>query len=202
MGFGALRVLNDDEVSPGMGFGMHGHSNMEIISIPLEGALEHRDSMGHTTVIEQGDVQVMSAGSGIQHSERNKNRDKKVSFLQIWVCPNKADVEPRYDQISLREADLAGQFYQILSPHSDDTGVWIHQNAWFHLGNFEKGCTSSYRFKDTSNGLYIFVIEGNLSANEVKLGRRDGLGIWDSDTVDFSFTEASRILLMEVPMTP
>ncbi|SHJ47495.1 pirin family protein [Pseudozobellia thermophila] len=200
MGFGVLRVLNDDEVSAGMGFATHGHSNMEIISIPLEGDLEHKDSMGNTTVIKQGDVQVMSAGSGIQHSEKNKNSDKKVKFLQIWVLPNKANAEPRYDQISLKEADLANRFHQIVSPHSDDSGVWIHQNAWFHLGNFEKGRTGSYRFKDASNGLYVFVLEGELTVDEVNLGRRDGLGVWDTDTVDFTFKEASKVLLMEVPM--
>ena len=134
MNFGMLRVLNDDEVSGGMGFGQHPHKNMEIISIPLEGDLEHRDSMGNVTVIRKEDVQVMSAGTGVQHSEYNKNKDKPVKFLQIWVIPDKQNVEPRYDQISLNPEDRHNKLQQILSPNPDDTGVWIHQNAWFHLG--------------------------------------------------------------------
>ncbi|MEO8820744.1 MAG: pirin family protein [Ginsengibacter sp.] len=127
--FGALRVLNDDTVSSGMGFGKHPHDNMEIISIPLQGDLEHKDSMGNTTVIKQGDIQVMSAGTGIQHSEYNKNKDVPVKFLQIWISPNKKNVTPRYDQVSLNENDRHNKLQQILSPNQDDDGVWIYQNA-------------------------------------------------------------------------
>src|SRR6188508_2139805 len=125
--FGTLRVLNDDTVAPGMGFGTHPHDNMEIISIPLEGDLEHKDSMGNTTVIRNGDIQVMSAGSGIQHSEYNKNKDQSVKFLQIWVFPNKKNVTPRYDQITLNINDRHNKLQQIISPNVDDAGVWIHQ---------------------------------------------------------------------------
>ncbi|PKA99198.1 hypothetical protein B0O79_2899 [Flavobacteriaceae bacterium MAR_2009_75] len=200
MNFGVLRVLNDDEVAEGMGFGTHGHSNMEIISIPLEGDLEHKDSMGNTTVIKQGDIQVMSAGSGIQHSEKNKNSDQKVKFLQIWMLPNEVNVTPRYGQISLQKSDLTNQFFQILSPNADDTGVWIHQDAWFHLGHFDKGQLTTYSLKNGSNGLYIFVLEGETAVGGTRLGRRDGLGVWETDKIEFTFLENSKVLLMEVPM--
>jgi len=146
MNFGVLRVLNDDTVAGGMGFGTHPHDNMEIISIPLSGDLEHKDSMNNVTVIKNGDIQVMSAGTGIQHSEYNKNKDSEVKFLQIWVFPNKKNVTPRYDQITLNIADRKNKLQQILSPNSDDDGVWIHQNAWFHLANFDKGTTTNYDF--------------------------------------------------------
>src|SRR5210317_195033 len=136
MHFGVLRVLNDDVVAPGKGFGTHPHDNMEIVSIPLEGDLEHKDSMGNSATIKQGDVQVMSAGTGVFHSEFNKNEDSEVKFLQIWIFPREKNVEPRYDQVSLRDIEKKNQFYQVLSPNKDDKGVWIHQDAWFNLGNF------------------------------------------------------------------
>ena len=147
MNFGALRVLNDDSVAAGMGFGTHPHDNMEIISIPLEGDLEHKDSMGNISVIKHGDIQVMSAGTGIFHSEYNKNKDRLVKFLQIWVFPDKKNVTPRYDQITLDLADRHNKLQQILSPDAEDTGVWIHQKAWFHLGKFEKGISTEYKIK-------------------------------------------------------
>jgi len=200
MHFGVLRVLNDDQVAPGRGFGTHPHDNMEIISIPLEGDLEHKDSMGNTTTIKEGDVQVMSAGTGIQHSEYNKNADQEVKFLQIWVFPNKRNVEPRYDQISLREIEKKNKFYQVLSPNPDDEGVWVHQDAWFHLGNFEAGATDSYQIKKEGNGVYAFILEGEVEIDGQKLEKRDGFGIWDADAFDFKATSDSRVLLMEVPM--
>jgi len=138
MHFGVLRVLNDDQVQAGRGFGTHPHDNMEIISIPLEGDLEHKDSMGNIAVIKEGDVQVLSAGTGITHSEYNKNKDKNVKFLQIWVFPNKKNVIPRYDQISIRDIEKENEFYQVLSPNKNDQGVWVNQDAWFHLGKFSK----------------------------------------------------------------
>lgn len=199
--FGVLRVLNDDEVSAGMGFGMHGHSNMEIISIPLEGDLAHQDSMGNKAVIKSGDIQVMSAGTGVQHSEKNKNADSKVKFLQIWVIPNKVNVEPRYDQITLKAADMHNRFHQILSPNADDAGVWIHQNAWFHLGDFDTDRALTHRLKDMSNGLYVFVLEGKCTIGDIALGRRDGLGIEHTENVDFEIQPQTRLLLMEVPMS-
>ncbi len=201
MGFGVLRVLNDDEVSGGMGFSKHGHSNMEIISIPLEGDLEHKDSIGNTTVIKQGDVQAMSAGTGVQHSEKNNNRDRPVKFLQIWVVPNKVNVEPKYDQITLDPLQLKNNFRQIVSPYPDDEGVWIHQKAWFHLGEFEAGHEIEYSLKDPSNGVYIFILEGKTKINDQPLERRDGLGVQEAETLNFSVVEnGTKILLMEVPM--
>jgi len=200
MHFGVLRGLNDDQVSPGRGFGTHPHDNMEIISIPLEGDLEHKDSMGNTTTIKEGDVQVMSAGTGIQHSEYNKNTDQEVKFLQIWVFPNKRNVEPRYDQISIREIEKENAFYQVLSPNPDDEGVWVHQDAWFHLGNFQAGATDTYHIKKEGNGVYAFVLDGEVEIDGQKLEKRDGLGIWDTASFDFKSTSNSRVLLMEVPM--
>ena len=199
--FGALRVLNDDTVAPGMGFGKHPHDNMEIISIPLEGDLEHQDSMGNTTVIKEGDIQVMSAGTGVFHSEYNKNKDKEVKFLQIWVFPDKKNVEPRYDQITLDQKNLQGNLQQILSPNQDDEGVWIHQNAWFHMGTFEKGDTFSYPLKNEENGVYVFVLEGDITVEGEQLNQRDGYGIWDTDQVEFQSNSTSKLLLIEVPMS-
>ncbi|SDQ29714.1 pirin family protein [Flagellimonas zhangzhouensis] len=200
MHFGVLRVLNDDQVAPGQGFGTHPHDNMEIISIPLEGDLEHKDSMGNTTVIKEGDVQVMSAGTGIYHSEYNKNSDKEVKFLQIWVFPKERNVEPRYDQISIREIEKANTFYQVLSPNADDDGVWVHQDAWFHLGKFDAEATDTYTLKKEGNGVYAFILDGEVEINGQKLEKRDGFGLWETDSFDFKSLTNSRVLLMEVPM--
>jgi len=200
MHFGVLRVLNDDTVQGGMGFGTHPHDNMEIISIPLEGDLEHKDSMGNVAVIRNGDVQVMSAGTGIQHSEKNKNGHQQVKFLQIWVFPNKRNVEPRYDQITLDPAERKNKLQQILSPNPDDAGVWIHQNAWFHLGEFEAGKTTEYQIKASGNGVYAFVLSGDVTINGQSLNSRDGLGIWDTQKISIESNSHSELLLMEVPM--
>ena len=156
MHFGVLRVLNDDYVAEGKGFGTHPHDNMEIISIPLSGDLEHRDSMGNIAVIKNGDVQVMSAGTGITHSEFNKNHDKAVKFLQIWVFPNKRNVTPRYDQLTLKKEERRNKLQQIVSPSPNDAGVWIHQNAWFYLSNLTLGKSLSHRVHTAKNGCYIF----------------------------------------------
>lgn len=201
MHFGALRVLNDDTVSGGMGFGTHPHDNMEIISIPLIGDLEHKDSMGNTTVIRNGDVQVMSAGTGIYHSEYNKNKNETVKFLQIWVIPNRKNVQPRYDQITLNPADRKNRLQQILSPIPDDEGVWIYQNSWFHLGTIDATKSLDYSLKMKGNGVYAFVIKGKFMIDGTELEHRDGLGIWDTDSFHITSLENdSEILLMEVPM--
>jgi len=200
MSFGSLRVLNDDTVEAGMGFGTHPHDNMEIISIPLEGDLEHKDSMGNVAVIRHGDIQVMSAGTGIFHSEYNKNKDRSVKFLQIWVYPNKNNVTPRYDQITLNVADRHNKLQQIVSPNADDSGVWIHQNAWFHLGNFDKGVNAEYKIKRSGNGVYAFILKGDVSINEQQLNTRDGFGIWDIESISIVADSDAEILLMEVPM--
>ncbi|NOT36564.1 MAG: pirin family protein [Saprospiraceae bacterium] len=201
MHFGVLRVLNDDIVAPGMGFGTHPHDNMEIISIPLEGDLEHKDSMGNVAVIKQGDVQVMSAGTGITHSEYNKNKNKEVKFLQIWLFPNKKNVTPRYDQISIRDIEIENKFYQVLSPNKDDHGVWINQDAWFHLGKFKKGISDEYKIKKAGNGVYVFILEGEVEINNEKLSKRDGMGVWDTDSIKVKASENARVLLMEIPMS-
>ncbi|MDG1570870.1 pirin family protein [Robiginitalea sp. M366] len=200
MQFGALRVLNDDRVAPGMGFGTHPHRNMEIISIPLEGDLEHQDNMGNTTVIREGDIQVMSAGTGVTHSEYNKNKDREVAFLQIWVIPHTANVEPRYGQISLEPGQTRGQWHPVIGPHGGFDGLWIYQDAWFHLGEFKAGTTSEYTLKNPKNGLYVFVITGNVSAGGQTLDQRDALGVWDTGSVSFEFLKDSRVLLLEVPL--
>ncbi|RKS95501.1 hypothetical protein BC952_1189 [Flavobacterium limicola] len=201
MNFGVLRVLNDDRVSQGMGFGKHPHDNMEIISIPLEGDLEHQDSMGNTTVIKEGDIQAMSAGTGIFHSEYNKNKDQLVKFLQIWIYPNKKNVTPRYDQITLDLNDRHNKLQQILSPNPEDEGVWIHQDAWFHIGKFDKDFSTSYELKKPGNGIYAFVLKGDFTIGNIALNERDGLGIWDTNTIKITANSANaEILLMEVPM--
>ena len=200
MNFGVLRVLNDDAVSAGKGFGTHPHDNMEIISIPLHGDLEHKDSMGNVQVIRENDVQVMSAGTGITHSEYNRNLDKDVRFLQIWVFPNKRNVTPRYDQLSFPKEARHNQLQQILSPNADDAGVWIHQDAWFHLGSFDKGFESTYTLKKPGNGVYVFVLEGSIKTNGTQLQRRDGMGVWDTEKISFEASEKAEILVMEVPM--
>jgi len=199
--FGALRVLNDDYVAAGKGFGTHPHDNMEIISIPLEGDLEHKDSMGNVSVINHGDVQVMSAGTGITHSEYNKNKDKPVKFLQIWVFPNKDKVQPRYDQITLDSDRRHNKFQQIVSPGADDEGVWIHQDAWFHLGKFDKDFSIDYTLKKSGNGVYAFIIKGDVTIDETSLNERDGFGIWNTDKISIrSDSPDAEVLLMEVPM--
>jgi len=198
--FGKLRVLNDDTVAPGKGFGTHPHENMEIISIPLEGDLEHKDSIGNTSVIKEGDIQVMSAGTGVYHSEYNKNENKEVKFLQIWVFPNKKNVEPRYDQIAIGDLLKPNVFTQVLSPNKDDQGVWIHQNAWFHIGKFNKEVSREYKFNGKENGAYIFMLEGKASINGQELSERDGFGIWETDLLDIKAKADSKILLMEIPM--
>ena len=202
MHFGVLRVLNDDTVSAGMGFGTHPHDNMEIISIPLEGDLEHKDSMGTVSVIKHGDIQVMSAGSGITHSEYNKNKDNEVKFLQIWVFPNKKNVTPRYDQMTLNLKDRENKFQQIVSPNADDEGVWIHQDAWFNLGKFDKNKTVEYSIKRKTNGVYAFILNGEATINGTAVSKRDGFGIWDTDKLTIiSTSDNTEILLMDVPMS-
>lgn len=202
MNFGVLRVLNDDIVDPGMGFGMHPHDNMEIISIPLEGDLEHKDSMENIGVIKQGDIQVMSAGTGVYHSEYNKNKDKKVKFLQIWLFPNKRNVAPRYAQLTLNPENQKNTLQQIISPNPDDAGLWIHQNAWFHLGELDQNISLTYELKDANNGVYAFIINGKAEVQNQILDTRDGIGIWDTTQIKITSTEAkTKILLMEVPMS-
>jgi quercetin 2,3-dioxygenase len=199
--FGVLRVLNDDTVAPGMGFGKHPHDNMEIISIPLEGDLEHSDSMGNTTVIRQGDVQAMSAGTGVVHSEKNSNSDRPVKFLQIWVFPNKRNVPPRYDQKTFGEEEKKNRLLTVVSPlGSADGGVEIQQDAWFSLAKLDNAMTLQYTVKKEGNGVYAFLLEGDVTINDVVLNRRDGLGISDETTLSITANSAAELLLIDVPM--
>ncbi len=201
--FGALRVINDDIIAGGEGFGTHPHDNMEIITIPLYGDLEHKDSMGHTEVIKAGEVQVMSAGSGITHSEYNANEYKPVSLFQIWVFPSHKNVEPRYDQREFDFIDNKNQFIQIVGPKSDpsNTALWIHQDAWFNIGTFDKDANTSYQVKKKGNGVFAMVVEGEFSVEGQKLYHRDALGVWDTDSINITAeSDNARILLMDVPM--
>jgi redox-sensitive bicupin YhaK (pirin superfamily) len=199
--FGVLRVLNDDIVAGGMGFGTHPHDNMEIITIPLSGDLEHQDSMGNSSVIKQGDVQVMSAGTGIHHSEKNHNKDKEVKLLQIWVFPNKQNVTPRYGQISLNPADRKNKWQQIISPNENDAGLWVHQNAWFYLTSLDAGKEVEHNLNINDNGIYIFVIEGTVSVNTHLLEKRDGIGITGAKKISVKASTNAEVLLMELPMS-
>ena len=198
--FGALRVLNDDIIAPGMGFGTHPHDNMEIITIPLDGALEHKDSLDNIGVIETDEIQVMSAGSGVYHSEYNKNKDQSVSLLQIWVFPNKKNVTPRYDQKNIKDLKKVNSFYPIVTPSQNGPGMWIHQDAWFHLGEFDKETRINYDINKKGNGVYAFLIEGSVQIDGDSLEKRDALGIWDTEKFELLANKNSRILLIEVPL--
>ncbi|BDB55877.1 pirin family protein [Flavobacterium ammonificans] len=198
--FGMLRVLNDDTVAAGMGFGTHPHDNMEIITIPLEGDLAHKDSMGNSSTIKTGDVQVMSAGTGIQHSEFNPNADLQTKLFQIWLFPKHRNVEPRYQQITLDIAKQKNNFAQILSPNEEDEGVWIHQDAWFYLSDFDKDFSKKLGLKKEGNGFYIMNIEGEIEVNGEKLEKRDAIGIWETNELEIKANSDSRFLIMEIPM--
>ena len=201
MHFGVLRVLNDDIVAPGNGFGKHGHDNMEIVSIPLSGDLEHQYSMGNTAVIRQGDIQAMSAGTGVRHSEKNDSDTQEVRFLQIWLFPNRQSVAPRYDQFTYVRLKMQNNLLQVLSPKADDEGVWIHQDAWFHLGELDAGYHTEYALKlPHANGVYAFVLSGDVTIHGQSLHTRDGFGIWDTDRFSIRADSPAQLLLMEVPM--
>lgn len=199
MHFGALRVLNDDTVAAGMGFGKHPHDNMEIVSIPLSGDLHHQDSTGRNEIIRQHDVQIMSAGSGIAHSEINANKDQAVKFLQIWVMPKELNITPRYEQKSFAPADRTNQILTVVAPDHKDA-VWINQDAWFSLANFEAGKNDEYFLRQLDNGVYVFVISGSVTINDTVLNERDGLGIWDISSLKIEANTQTELLLIEVPM--
>lgn len=201
MHFGALRVLNDDIVQAGMGFGTHPHDNMEIITIVLDGELEHRDSMGNGSVITSGEVQVMSAGTGIQHSEFNHSETSDVNLLQIWVFPDKKNVEPRYGQAKFQENEMNETWRTIVSPDGKDNSLWINQQAWFSLGVFSPETTFSYQMKKPGNLLYLFVISGELTVGTETINQRDGLCIEDiENNVPIKTIKQSKILAMEIPV--
>lgn len=197
--FGALRVLNDDTVKGGMGFSKHPHDNMEIVSIPLSGDLHHKDTTGRDEIIRQHDVQIMSAGSGIAHSETNANHDKEVKFLQIWVFPKEKNIEPRYQQKSFKPEDRLNQVLTVVAP-DDENAVWINQDAWFSLANLEAGVEKTYQIKRKDNGVYAFIIGGQVTINGEQLDARDGLGIWETDTIHITANSNAEVLLIDVPM--
>ena len=202
MGYGALRVINDDIVQPSMGFGTHPHKNMEIISIPITGELRHQDSMDNVQKIKAGEVQILSAGTGITHSEYNGSDVDPVNFLQIWILPKKQDIEPRYGQQLFSCDDRKNQFQEVVSPEKDSNSnaIWINQDAWFSQGDFDAGYTGTYSIKRPGNGAYFFLIEGAITVADAHLGRRDGIGIEDADSIDFAATEDCQLLIMDVPM--
>jgi len=198
--FGMLRVLNDDIVEGGMGFGRHPHDNMEIISIPLKGSLEHGDNTGGHGIIKSGEVQIMSAGSGIAHSEKNASVIEEVNFIQIWVFPKEKNITPRYDQKEFKAEERINKLQTIVSPDKDSGALWINQDAWFNLGNLTKGFSTEYDIKKKGNGVYAFIIEGDVTINGQALNKRDGFGISDTDKISITADSDAEVLLMEVPM--
>ena len=199
---GMLRVLNDDTIAGGTGFGTHPHANMEIITIPLEGGLKHRDSMGNEGVIRFGEVQVMSAGTGIQHSEMNASQNDTAKTLQLWVFPDKEDVTPRYDQKSFDIENQINKFATIVSPKdkNDGNALWVYQQTFFNLGIFEKDTSITYKVNIPENGVYLFLIEGEIEVDNQILKTRDAMGIIDFEQFEIKINSKSKILLIEVPM--
>lgn len=203
MGFGALRVLNDDMIAGGKGFGAHPHNNMEIITVTLSGGLEHKDNMGNIAVSKAGDVQVMSAGSGVFHSEFNAHPDTDLTLLQIWVIPNKMNVMPRYEHKYFDVQSVVNTWHQIIKPiDSDGDGIGIYQEAWFQRAMLEKGKSLEYNLKNSKNGIYLFVISGQIMIGDnIELQTRDAIGVWDiQDALIIQATQETNILLMEIPI--
>ena len=198
--FGALRVVNDDIITGGVGFGKHPHDNMEIITIPTKGGISHEDSMGNGSIIEAGDVQMMSAGTGVFHSEMNAYENQEGHFFQIWIIPNKQNVEPRYQQISVREVAKENELYQVHSPNPDDQGVWVYQDAWIFLGNYSEDKLETYKVQKEGNGVFFMVVEGEVEFEGNKLDRRDVIEITNANEFSFKVSKNSRLMLIEVPM--
>lgn len=198
--FGLLRVLNDDTVAPGKGFGMHPHDNMEIVTIPLKGQLEHKDSMGNIGVIRPNEIQAMSAGSGIMHSEYNHSSTEPVNLLQIWIFPKVRNIEPRYEQRVFTDTDKDQQFKTIVAPVKSKDVMWINQDAYFSIGKFKAGQTVDYMIQHEGNGAYVFIIEGGAVINNELLNKRDAMGIWEINQFNLKITVDSEILVIDVPM--
>jgi len=200
--FGMLRVLNDDFIGPAMGFGKHPHKNMEIITIPQSGALKHKDSMGNSEVIESGEIQLMSAGSGVEHSEQNASTTEPCKLFQIWVFPETDEVEPRYQQKKIASIINQNEITTIIYPKdkAKENDLWIHQQAYFNLGEFTEKTDTTYSLKNATHGVYIFVIEGTIIIENDTLQSRDALGIWETKEIKLTAQKDSRVLLIEVPM--
>lgn len=199
--FGMLRVLNDDIIEPGEGFGTHPHDNMEIITIPISGSLAHRDSMGHEEVITENEIQVMSAGSGLMHSEYNASNEDAVNLLQIWVFPKEHDIEPRYDQKIFDPFLMKNNILTVVSPEKSDDTLWINQDAYFSLSELDEGKNVEYKINKNGNGVYVFVIKGTVNVNNEELNERDGIGIEKLDSLNVNAKSDSKILFIEIPMT-
>lgn len=201
MHFGMLRVLNDDVISGGNGFGRHPHDNMEIVTIPLEGSLEHKDSMGNSGVITNSEVQIMSAGTGVYHSEFNASKTEPAKILQTWVFPKAKNIKPRYDQRKFPKKDRMNKFLNIVSPDENaESTMWINQDAWYSLGSFEVEKDIEYKMHKEGNGAYIFVIEGKIKVDGLDVGKRDGIGVWETEIFSIDVTPGTELLLIEVPM--
>jgi len=202
MNFGALRVLNDDTIAPAMGFGKHPHKNMEIITIVQSGALKHEDSMGNKGIIEAGDIQVMSAGSGIEHSEVNASTQNSLTLFQLWIHSQRQDVTPRYEQKKIAPLLTDNTFTTIVKPKQEalKDDIWIHQQAYISIGNFSNETQTNYSMQQSQNGVYIMVIEGSIVVADQTLQHRDAIGLWNTQSVDISITKNSKVLIVEVPM--
>jgi len=202
MNFGALRVLNDDTIAPAMGFGKHPHKNMEIITIVQSGALKHEDSMGNKGIIEAGDIQVMSAGSGIEHSEVNASSQNSLTLFQLWIHSQRQDVTPRYEQKKIAPLLTDNAFTTIVKPKQEalKDDIWIHQQAYISIGNFSNETQTNYSMQQSQNGVYIMVIEGSIVVADQTLQHRDAIGLWNTQSVDMSITKNSKVLIVEVPM--
>lgn len=201
MHFGNLRVLNDDTIAAGKGFGTHPHDNMEIITIVTEGALMHKDSMGNEGIIKAGDVQVMSAGTGVRHSEFNPDPEHRSKLFQVWLFPRERGAAPRYDQITLDPKERVNKFQQIVSPDPDDAGTWIGQDAWFQLGKFDGGRTERYAIKRRGNGVYALVVSGSATVQGHRLSTRDAVGVSGVEELGIAIgADGAELLLIDVPM--
>lgn len=199
MSFGALRVLNDDKVAPGTGFDTHPHENMEIVSIPLKGHLRHGDSESNQKVITVGEIQVMSAGTGILHSEKNHSQTEPVEFLQIWVIPKHKNNRPKYNDYDIRELLLPNQWALFISPDGDAPAS-IDQDAWFSMGDFDAGKIIDYTLHKDNTGIYLFVLEGEIAIGDAILSRRDGIGLYETKQIQIKVLKKAKLLLMEVPI--
>jgi redox-sensitive bicupin YhaK (pirin superfamily) len=198
--FGMLRVLNDDEIEGGQGFGTHPHNDMEIVTIPLEGAVAHKDSTGGEGVIYPDEVQIMSAGTGIRHSEFNHLQDGTTKLLQLWIFPDKKGHQPRYSQKFFKSEERKNNLQFIVTPEKKDGNLWLNQDAYLALIDLEKDKSLNYKIHSKGNGVYIFLIEGKISVADETLSKRDGIGIWDTDELSVTANENSKILFIEVPM--
>ncbi|HNQ12401.1 MAG TPA: pirin family protein [Bacteroidia bacterium] len=200
MNFGALRVLNDDCIETGRGFDFHPHNNMEIITIPLQGDLQHKDSMGHSEILKEGQIQVMSAGSGLYHSEFNANHSKELRLLQLWIFPKHENIEPRYAQANISDLMKANEISTLVKPFEAENNLWMNQMAWIRMINTNQDTLTTYVLEQKNSGVYCFVIEGECEIESKQLNRRDAIGIWDADNFTINAQKNSRILFVEVPM--